>query len=174
MKLLENPWVVGVLAVAAVGVVGYQLFPQFRPKRAPQVAEPPPTVPTPKPSAPAAGTPSSAKTSAAPEMGIDRSYFQSKSPTYVEAPPRDPFQLVSTPGVAAAASPVQQWQLKAIWRQGENRLAAINKGIYSEGDQIEGYRLERIEDGQVWFQGGGGRERLGFELGKPAAPTKVQ
>src|SRR6266446_7075025 len=153
MKILQNPWIVGVLAVAAVAVVYYQISqPRSRSRGA---AEPAPTAPTPG-AAPAPNaqrsTPNQPKAGPQPEAGIDRNYLQTHLPNWVDSPTRDPFQVI-TPQEAAAASPVQQWKLKAIWRQAEKSLAAINKGVYGEGDMIEGYKIVAIEDGQVWFQG---------------------
>lgn len=171
MKPLQNPWIVGALAVVAVGVACYQFVPSrwlSRPAAQPAPAEPMPAH-APAPSAPAS-TVSKSKTGVQPEASIDRSYFQSRLPNWVDSPARDPFQAL-TPQEAAAASPVQQWKLKAIWRQAERNLAAINKGVYAEGDVIEGYKLVAIEDGQVWFQGAT-RERLGFGQHMPG--PKVQ
>jgi hypothetical protein len=70
---------------------------------------------------------------------------------------------------------VSHWKLKSIWRQTGSQLAAINKGVYSEGDVIEGYRIEQIDGDQVWFQGPTGRESLGFTNPQPppAAPTRT-
>src|ERR1051326_863221 len=127
MKPLQTPWIVGVLAAAAVGVVCYQFVPSRWLSR--PAAQPAPTAPTtahaPAPSAPAP-TVSQSRTGVQPEASIDRSYFQSRLPNWVDSPARDPFQAL-TPQEAAAASPVQQWKLKAIWRQAERNPAAIQK-----------------------------------------------
>ena len=62
---------------------------------------------------------------------------------------------------------MSQWKLKAIWHQTGSRLAVINNGIYTEGDLIEGYKLETIESDGVWLRGPTGREGLGFGRPKP-------
>jgi hypothetical protein len=58
---------------------------------------------------------------------------------------------------------VIKWKLKGIWRQTGGRVAAINNGVYSEGDSIDGYKIEKIDGDQIWFQGPERLERLGFD-----------
>ena len=186
MKLLGNPWGVGLLCVIAVAVVGYQFLPPRSgagvspvPPLGVSAAPAPPSV-TPVPSVPAtsalstqAATRTAAGTNAAPPATpIDRAYVQSHFAQWLQAPQRDPFLLVTAakPSAAAAVlvSPVIHWKLNSIWRQTGSRLAVINNAIYAEGDVIEGYKIEQIESDRVWFQGPTGRESLGFA--KPQAP----
>ena len=79
---------------------------------------------------------------------------------------RDPFQLIGAPSRTkrdpSIPSPVLSWKLKAIWRQTGGSLAAINNGVFAEGQDIQGYKLERIEGDRVWFQGPDGMESLDF------------
>jgi hypothetical protein len=178
MKLLGNPWVVGGLCVIAAGIAGYQfLWPSQPgaprgpvPAWAASPANPPPAAPAGKTSGSgrAAARTAAATNGAAPVTLIETNYVLSHLDEWTETPRRDPFLFFSArkPG---AASPVTKWKLKAIWRQTGSRLAAINKGVYAEGDQIEGYRIEAIESDRVWFQGPDGRESLGFEKPRPPA-----
>ena len=185
MKLMGNPWVVGCLCLIAVAVVGYQFLPARRgagvpPAAAVSPAPAPPSV-TPVRSVPATSalaTQSAARATAGtnaipPITPVDRVYVQSHLAQWLQAPQRDPFLLgtAAKPGAAAAVlvSPVSHWKLNSIWRQTGSRLAIINNDIYAEGDVIEGYRIEQIESGQVWFNGPAGRESLSF--GKPQPPS---
>ena len=178
MKLLGNPWIVGGLCVIAAGVVGYQvLTPRSRAgaspappagvSPAPTASVPPAFAPRPSTLSPQLSTTSTQAT--APTTLIDRVYVRSHLAQWLEAPKRDPF-LMATVGERGAVpgSPVSQWKLRAIWRQTGSRLAVINKGVYAEGDLIEGYRLEKVENDGVWLRGPTGREGLGFAKPQPA------
>ena len=186
MKLMDNPWVVGGLCVIAVAVVGYQFLPahsgagvspaprvSVSPAPASSSVTPAPSVPATVVMAAQAAARTTAGTNATPPASlIDRVYMQSHFAQWLQAPQRDPFLLVAAAKTSAAAvlvSPVRHWKLKSIWRQTGSQLAAINKGVYSEGDVIEGYRIEHIESDQVWFNGPTGRESLGFA--KPQPPS---
>jgi hypothetical protein len=183
MKPLNNPWIVGGLCVIAAGVVIYQtLAPRGSGGIAPNdLALLPATTPTGPATGAFASSPSEpARTTARTTLGtnvappaplINLIYVQSHLTQWMDSPPRDPF-LFSPPGKpapapAAPASPLSHWKLKAIWRQTGSRLAAINNGVYAEGDWIEGYRIERIESDCVWFQGPLRRESLGFTKPQP-------
>ncbi len=168
MNPFRNPYVVGVLVIIALGVVGYQIFqprwPGSRPVAAPVA---PPTSPA-VAFTPPAPVPDARPAAPVVERGvsnrIETSYVQQHLKEWIDAPQRDPF-LITTPagsGGKGAVSPITQWQLKAIWRQTGGRLAAINRGIYKEGDVVEGYTLTQIEADQVWFQGPNTKERLTF------------
>jgi hypothetical protein len=184
VKVLGNPWIVGGLCVIAVAVVGYQFLPPRSGAGVSPVppvgvsAAPAPPSATPAPSVPAtsahstqAAAHATAGTNAAP-LGtpIDRAFVQSHFAQWLQAPQRDPFLSVPAAKLNTApapVSPVSRWKLKSIWRQTGSQLAAINKGVYSEGDVIEGYRIEQIEGDRVWFQGPTGRESLGFTNPQP-------
>lgn len=182
MRFLRNPYIVGILAVLAVGLVFYQIFrPQwnrFRSRVETGAARAVDT--TAKPSAPVGATVEKAKpapgagTVFAPpsrvegqETGgsVDREYVRQNFPEWVDSPARDPF-LGGLEGGAFKSlepegpSPVQSWKLTGILRQTGGRVAAINGGIYTEGMEIEGWRIERIEADQVVFRGTNRIERL--------------
>ena len=173
MSLLRNPLVSGGLAVAAVGFVGYQLLSSgCSPARARSVAAavlppPPPSsiaAAQPKP-APALATEAPQTVTAAPKT-IDRKLVQSRFEEWIGSPKRDPFRRTTTKGAAAPPSPVPGWKLSAIWHQTGSRVATINGNIYQEGDEIEGYTIERIESDRVWFRGPTSSEPLGFTIGQ--------
>lgn len=196
MNLLRNPIVTGALAAVAVAVVLYQfggakLF-RSTPKAAPStsaVAPPAPaTLPVlPGPQAGVASQPDGARSAptdsnASAELalvGVNREYAAAHYKAWVsESRRRDPFLLIqlsaddASLSRTATNSPVASWKLKAIWNQTGSRLAVINNSVYRVGDEIQGYKILRIENNEVWFQGPGRKERLGFEA-PPKAPAKI-
>jgi hypothetical protein len=180
MKVLNNPWVVGALAVAAVAVVGYQVFPaRWRQVRTVE-RQPAATAST---SPLETGAPLSVQAppcpgpAALPAISIDCNYAQEHLAEWASAPRRDPFLLVqsvrSRSFSAITNSPVTHWKLKGIWRQTGGCLATINNRVYAEGDKLEGYTIHRIDADQVWLEGPSGTECLGFEkkeTGKKETP----
>ena len=202
MKMLRSPWVVGALVVVAVVVVFFQAFkPQWQRWRArvessvetkTTVASPAtksagkPLASAPNSAKPAAKTPSvyapPPKNPELPQKGIDADYVASRFVGWVSSPPRDPFLSVAasrtdTNSVAEGPSPVPTWKLSGIWRQTGGRSAAINGLVYSEGDEIEGWKVERIEADQVIVRGTNRVERLtifGGVQGSPASSPPVQ
>ena len=195
MKFLRNPWVTGALGAVAVAVVLYQVLAPHWQRGASAAGQPsaplaaaPASVPPARPavgqgqaesnSRPSAlGSPAVAGTNAAEPARIDRAYAELHFAGWVNAPKRDPFLLLGgeTHGQekanAETNSPLLHWKLKAIWNQTGSRLAVINHAVYREGDEIEGYKIARIEGEEVWFQGPRRMERLGFEKRGPAAVT---
>jgi hypothetical protein len=174
MNLLRNPWVTAVLAIIAVAVVWYQLFPSH-PYYPRAVDQAPGTVPTTASSREATPTLNLPPRNSPKEIGIDRDYIQANLMAWIAVPARDPFQLLVPRVQQGSNSPTPwvRWKLKAIWRQDGSSLAAINNGVYMEGDVIDGYRIEKIEDGHVWLQGPKLRERLSFDNMEPDAEPIV-
>jgi hypothetical protein len=168
MKLLRNPWVTAGLVVTAICVVGYQVYPVSGIRaRTPQSPTPRPVQANSLPPRIPDTATQNVKTVEQPETsGVDRAYIQARLDKWLNAPARDPFWLVpqrlDKAGAKALASPIPRWKLRGIWSQTGGRVAAINDRVYTEGDIIDGYRIERIEDDQVWFQGPDRHERLGF------------
>lgn len=192
MKFLRNPWVTGALALVAVAVVFYQVLGSQRSRRpAPVSPAAPATARPPNAIAPAPGNAQSRATPApalasllatgspaeAPGSGMDRSYLENRFAAWVNAPQRDPFLLVTVgPAqkiVVPTNSPVASWKLTGIWNQDGGRLAVINNKVHGEGDEIQGYRIERIEGDEVWFNGTNGLERLGLRRHRSAVPTNA-
>jgi hypothetical protein len=188
MKLLRNPVVVGILAVVAVGMVIYQVFlPIWRrshPAGVRRAAAPKPATASAPAAARAALTaeapaarvssPSAGKPAIGAAPGIEMEYVRTNFPRWLEAPQRDPFLLaspiVSNESTNEPPSPVSAWKLKGIWRQTGSRVAAINNGIFSEGDEIEGYQIITIEADGVWFQSTNRMERLSLRPKQAVAP----
>ena len=114
-----------------------------------------------------------------PEKPVDQAFVAGKFVSWVKAPLRDPFLLLGPEielpilSITETNSPVPTWTLKAIWNQTDSRLAVINNRIYRVGEEvIAGYKVLRIENDEVWFQGPTRNERLGFpEKRGPAAKT---
>lgn len=170
MKIFQSPWVAGGLAAVAVAVVFYVVFlPRLWPARRTQTQQSTALAMTNAPKGTASVVAPPPRTVPPPPMAIDRSYAQTRFAGWIAAPPRDPFLIVSAFAAAPAKapleiSPVAMMKLKGIWRQTGGNLAAIDKGVYSEGDQIvAGYKLDRIDSEQVWIQGPEKKERLDFD-----------
>jgi hypothetical protein len=169
MKALNNPWVVGALAVTAVTMVGHSILqPKWaRPGiagRGPATARrSPPDGSTSIPKSPSINAETTTNVPAR-LTNVDTDYFEAHVTDWVQAPRRDPFHLLTIKPVrkTAAPSPVPTWSLNAIWQQEGKPLVAINRKVYREGEVIEGYRIARIDEALVWFQGPDGLESLGF------------
>jgi len=191
MKLLRNPIVTGILCVAAVVVVYLQVV-------APHVRLPWPAAAAPKaaraesPSRPpgrpapiASSRVSTQQTSQAtaevvPGPSIDRRFVEVHFDGWVNWPRRDPFLIMAPDPPQARTkdtdvnSPVGSWRLKLILSQTGSRVAVIDhsgyRGVYREGDEVEGYKIMKIEGDEVWFQGPRRKERLGFDRVLPPHP----
>ena len=169
MSPLRNPWVSGTLVVAALGFVAYQVIqPQWQRLTAKDTANPAPAIAQPERVAPrvsAPGQTASSDPANALPPAVEQNVVEARLHAWLESPARDPFFLASVKSPEAAhqyLSPVRNWQLKAVWRQTGGRIAAINKSIYAEGDEVEGYRVRRIENDGVWLEGPVGLEHLDF------------
>ena len=167
MRILRNPWVVGVLSILAVVVVYHQTFPSpsqtgVGPQAQPQNQRTVQAEPSPGPTSQA----TSLKGSIQPDADIDQQYAQSHLAGWAESPERDPFMLVSLKAPTGAVSPASHWKLQAIWRQAGGRVAVINQHVYSEGDKIDSYKIERIDTDRVWLDGPDGKEMLAFGAGR--------
>jgi hypothetical protein len=182
MKFLRNPIVTGLLVLAAVGMVFYQIYaPRWERARA-RVPQPvaaavaavarviaPSPVPAPTP-APAENP---ALADFVPDNTIDRRYAESHFEAWVESPARDPFLLlgVQPPEVKETGvdtnSPLRKMKLRGILDQTGSRVAIIDREVYRQGDEIEGYKIIEIGSDEVWFQGPRKKERLGLEKSVP-------
>ena len=169
MKALNDPWVVGALAISAIAMVGYQLV-QAKGAR-PRPLRPAVSTPVSGAAASVSGAPyrSGLITAEGTNMAVrltnvDTSYFEARITSWAESPQRDPFHLLSGKPVlkVAAPSPVPTWKLNAIWQQAGKPLVVIHRKVYHEGEEIGRYKIARIDEAQVWFQGPEGLESLGF------------
>ncbi len=190
MKFLRNPWVTGALAVIAVAVVVYQFMPQQRSGRSAPVSPAPPAVASApdnsgSPATPAlqhSTPPASASLGAtggpaeAPGPGMDRTQLESRFAGWVNAPQRDPFLLVSLgpqKTIVPTNSPVALWKLTGVWDQTGSRLAVVNNKVYGEGDEIQGFRIQKIEGDEVWFNTTNGLERIELKRHLSGVPTNA-
>ncbi|HVR35836.1 MAG TPA: hypothetical protein VMS21_08295 [Methylomirabilota bacterium] len=173
MKLFQNPYVVGALAVVAVVVVFRSSIQPLMNRNAPVQR---------KPAAKAVSTaPSSAETQQArassPAAAVQASAVDAALPEPRAAidlalvgwelngsPTRDPFQVIGPdpgpePGLPTAN---ELLMLSAIWRQTGGSLAVINGRILRERDTIDGFEIVTIESNAVRVTGLSGPERLDF------------
>ena len=201
MKLFRSPWFVGLLAVVAVFTVFFNVFrPQWNRWRArmdsstsqtavvaqqtgmakPLVAPVAPQAAVAAPRIPKVYAPGP-RTAGQTRDTILVDYVALHFRQWVDAPHRDPFLAPSSLTIGSATNvlaegtnSVQTWILSGIWRQTGGQLAAINGQVYSEGDEIEGWRIEKIDVDQVWFRGTNNvLERLRFKQFE-AIPPPIQ
>jgi hypothetical protein len=171
MKPLQNPIVVGALALVAVLLVFRSATQPILKRSAPAKQQPaaPAAVKEktpPAPVAPAAPTMADAR-QAEQGTGIDLARV---GWDFNAAPPRDPFQMNESllPPARLAPPAGEVLNLTAIWRQTGDSLAVINGRILRRDDSIEGFQIESIETNFVWVQGAAGREPLEFKSAAPA------
>jgi hypothetical protein len=175
MKLLRNPIFTAGLVIVAVAVVFYQFMgPRLRfgrPANLQVNATQATTVTKPAPRS----VPKLVGVGLLLTNKIDREFAELHFDGWVEWPQRDPFLLLTPDpdelsAITETNSPVPTWKLRALWAQTGSRLAVINHGTYREGDEIEGYRIDKIDTGGVWFIGPREKERLGFDT-RPRPPA---
>jgi hypothetical protein len=188
MKLLNNPIVVGALAVVAVGYTVWTITGSGRPRHTPRTPPPaamnPAPTPTPTPSPatttppPTPSTPTTTTTTTAShrlQNPIKLAVIQTEARRWLESPRRDPFQiLASRTDAPQGPSAAQLLSLRAIWRQTGSQLAILNEKILREGDQVLGFAVETIEADGVWVRSTNGRERVSFRtptLPQPPTPN---
>jgi hypothetical protein len=147
-KLLNNPKVVAVLAIAAVGFVAYSVKPERPRGGRPVVTEPVSETTEPEPA------PLSGAQPAAPS-GLDALVFNPA--------PADPF-IVRKPVVlaASAAQPdlpdeEETVHLTALWSQAGASLALVNGRICEVGAVLGRLKLDEITRDGVWFTHAKGR-----------------
>jgi hypothetical protein len=178
LKILRNPIVTGLLVLAAVGMVFYQIYaPRWERARAAvvprpiaaavaavaHVLAPPPALVVPHAAA------NETLPELAPDTSIDRDYAKAHFDNWVESPARDPFLLIGVQPVepqevdSETNSPIKKMKLKGILDQTGSRIAVIDHEAYRQGDEIQGYRLIQIGIDEVWFQGPKKKERLGLD-----------
>lgn len=169
MKLLQNPWVVGILAMAALFVVFrntitplWQRIGQVKDNVTALSAEVKAAAASEKKTAPAPPL----KPEIKPLAGMDLPAIQTNYAHWVDSPRRDPFIGQFAPLTRAGSYPpaMQLLTLRGIWRQTGGKLAAINNQILSEGDDVLAFHIETIESDLVWVQGPNGREQVTFPL----------
>jgi len=187
MKPFQNPYVVGGLALVAVGLICRNailpLWGRVMHRAAPVQADALAPVATPAASTanvqanpPTAETPTAKRPRVVPETNIDLTQTGWKLSS---SPHRDPFQInpatiTNLARLFPAAS--ELLSLTAIWRQTGSSLAVINSKILGGGDTMVvvnhtktgeagaslKYKIDQIDGDSVWLQGPAGREQLEF------------
>jgi len=170
MKLLRNPYVVIGLALVALVLVfrnavapGLKRFGLFTRQKITQAAATIlPAAPV-KTNAPAMQPVLEKARGIKPEVAIELSQvgWQANG-----SPRRDPFRGANRIGYPSA---LENLSLAATYRQTGGSFAVINSTIVTEGEIINGFKIENIEADLVWVRGEGGREKLQFK--SDAAPT---
>jgi hypothetical protein len=171
MKRLRNPWVGAglIVLVIAVGLGGWLRW-HFQPARAlrhgPASGRGPTTNPGPGLALKAALT-----NQLWPEAPVDLEVASSNFLRLTTSPPRDPFQLAeAAPPIVPAYSALSLLKLKAIWRQTDLRAVVINGQVFTEGETVEGFQIERVDSDRVWLKGPEKTESLTFDRGEQPPP----
>ena len=185
MKIFQNPYVVGGLAIVAVALIFRNAIGPLWSRIAPRggaiqiVAQPqvPSSVSTAPANAPVAESPAPKAPRLEPEKNIDLTQAGWK---WHSSPHRDPFQITpaTITNLARLYPPASDLlSLTAVWRQTGSSLALINGRILAQGDAIlakfQGkaagetnatykYKIESIEGDTVWVEGPAGREQVEF------------
>src|ERR1051325_5237964 len=179
MKLLQNPYVVGALALVAAAFVYFNVVAPTLKRNVPAAA-PPPAVSVGVPAAatapkntetkPADPASASAQRKIEPAASID---LNQVGWAFNGSPRRDPCQVNTrrTLDTNRPPSATELLTLKAIWRQTGSNLAVVFKksgggAILGEGESILGFQIDTIGSDSVWMHGQGGREQLGFDPGQ--------
>ena len=169
-KLLNNPWVVGALALAALALVGMSLLP----KRASNEAQV-----------------YSTEGSASAELADHGSELGEGGATDVSAAlkelaiagtPRDPFSSRTKAALIApfdeqtpVPDSVDTLRLSAIWVQGATTFVLINGSIRQVGDEFSRFKIESTSRDGVWVTHWKGRDFLSlgvdFTLTTPSVRT---
>ena len=157
---LNNPWFVGCLCLAALGLVFNNLV---SPMSTDSVSSDITSVPEPSDVV----TTSPPVQRASPEL-------ETGNVDWVNNPLRDPFRLQTSyrPKPVRKRPPelLEQFStpsplpftLKAVAVEDQRRIAVINRTVVAEGEKINGYRVVSIQHNGVWLHGPRGRERLEF------------
>lgn len=185
MKALRSPLAVGILAAIALAYAAWTaLGPTLRRTlRSSSAKSTTPALTTPAPASLPNALPNALPSS--PELSVANpsptnaplpilqvSLIQQMFPAWLDAPSRDPFQSsIPRPPTPSGPRADQVLTLSAIWRQTGERLAMLNRTLMEEGDNIQGYALERIEPNAVWVRSTNGLERVGFQGALDADPS---
>jgi hypothetical protein len=169
MRPLQNRYVVGALVAIAIFLIARNTIrPLWERMKSSVVRSLPEAVQT-SIATPATTPPAVVKI--VPDLNIETGQL-----ALVTAPKRDPFQSGTAEPAAPAPSnaiPLSSLSLSAIWRQTGQELAVINNKVVSVGDQVMGFRVEKIEADAVWLQGPAGPAKLEFRPAVSAPRTKV-
>ncbi len=148
-KLLNKPWFVVVLALAALLAVGWQFLPGSQ-----------------KPAPVAGGEPveesqvTGEEGEVAPRLSVTDALKAIMLPTII----RDPFALPPKPTategeqvVAATSEIVERLHVSAIWVQGAAVYLLANGRVCQPGDTIDRFTIETAAIDGAWIKHSGGR-----------------
>jgi len=152
-KLLNKPWFVALLAIAAIAAVWTSVAPATRPARIAASAEP------------------LATTEPAAEENTALPSHEAMQPLPVTKASRDPFAVsqVAQPTQSVEVKPeepdlVDTVRLSCLWTQNGATLMLINDRIHNTGDTIGHLTIESASPQGVWLAHTKGRAFL--EIGK--------
>lgn len=174
MKLLQNPWVVGAMALTGIGVLAfnvggplYKKYARNRPSAPKAAASVPVTAAAPAPVSPGAPVPSD----------LDHAHFTARMRDWVQTPPTDPFTPPPPPRPDAPKGPTAASVLKlqGTWRQTGSMVAVINRQAVIAGEMVDGFAVQRIEADRVLVVGPRGVEEIRFagDPGSTASATDL-
>jgi len=163
-KLLNNPWLVGAIAVIALGFVIHSILPS-KPHYS-QVA-----------SETADGTPTEGNGDVADASTI--SIPNALKALAISSPLRDPFALTASVEKTAAvekeappADSVDSVHLSAVWIQKDSNLALVNGRIVGPGEEFGRLKIESATSEGIWITHWKGRNFVSvggdFSLSTPA------
>lgn len=154
-KLLNNPWFVAVLALVALGGVGWPLlFPETK-YPAPVAQGAPALADEPAPETPAEG-----------EAPARLSMSEALKALVIPATVRDPFALPPKTVVArvdpvgTVVEVVERLRLSAVWVQGTAVYLLLNGRICQPGDAVERFTVETAAVEGAWIRHAGDRSFL--------------
>ena len=173
-KLLNKPWFVAVLAVAALAMVAWSVFDQSGPAyaRTSQAGD-----------ADDWATPVDDNFDFAEGLDSEGSINDALNSLVIQEVARDPFLPLREGGKQSpvigetprAPDEYDSIRLTAIWEQGTILLLMINNRIHQVGDTIGRLRIDSATTDGVWITHWKGRDFLpfggAFTLVTPAAPT---
>lgn len=173
-KALQNPFVVGTLAVLAVLIVFRTTFKQEA-AAAPIAGQQQPKKPV-------------TEKSGKPQPESDKKKIDTVLAQWTTAAlNRDPFNALpetsetadfeeKAPSVSSVSeSKPPQLKLSAIWHENDRQLAVINDKVLTTGETLSEFQIEEILSDHVVLSGSGGRMVVGFrEAPLPPSGQRVQ
>jgi hypothetical protein len=171
-KLLNNPWVVGALALAALALVGKSLLPK-RAANEVQVL-----------SIQENSGSESNENDSEPGRGGTTDIGVALKELPISSTARDPFSTRTKAAVLTSLGDqnpvpdaVDTLRLSAIWIQGATTFVVINGSIRQAGDEFSRFKIESTTRDGVWVTHWKGRDFLAlgadFTLTTPSAQTTV-
>jgi hypothetical protein len=160
-KLLNKPWFVALLALAAVGFVVYSLMPYFSSPSQAAALPPEPAAPEPEATTPADETPVLADIAKLiPQAKVNRDPFVVKKTGAADSAAGQ----AETAQASAEPDIIETFRLSALWTQNGKTLIYLNDQVHSVGDAIGRIKIESASAKGVWLSHSRGNEFV--EVGK--------